>query len=78
MQKVIDWIDEVREETKKILKSDAEKILKIVKKGKFETESFYPLLMEVRDNERDDALLSLIREMIVEELRKTKRKGTKK
>ena len=44
-------------------------ILKIMKKGSFQTEELYPLLMEVRDNERDDALLSLIEAMIEEELK---------
>lgn len=66
-KKTLDWIKDVRKGCKDILEKDAKKILKIVKKGRFETEEFYDLLMEIRDNERDEALLSLFEEMIKED-----------
>ena len=63
----LDWIKDVRKGCKKVLERDAEQVLKILKKGSFDTEKFYPLLMEIKDNERDDALLSLIEGMLEEE-----------
>ena len=63
----LDWIKEVRKGCEKVLEKDAKSILGIMKKGKFETENLYPLLMEIRDNERDDALLYLIEEMLKED-----------
>ena len=69
MNETLKWIKDVRMGCKKVLKKDALQILKIMKKGSFQTEELYPLLMEVRDNERDDALLSLIEAMIEEELK---------
>lgn len=64
----LDWIKDVRKGCKQVLERDASQILQIMKRGKFETEKLYPLLMEIRDNEREDALLSLIEAMLEEDV----------
>ena len=66
-EKIVKWINDVRTECKKVVKKDLEKVLKEIKKGNLEGRDFYSLIMEIRDNERDEALLSLIRKMILEE-----------
>ena len=66
LEKIIKWIDDVRTECKKVVKKDLKQILKEIEKGKLEG-NFYSLLMEIRDNERDEALLSLVKEIILEE-----------
>ena len=65
IETTLEWIEEVRSECKKLLQIDIGKVLKNYNKGN--TEGNYALLEEIRDNERDDALLSLIQEMLKEE-----------
>jgi predicted 2-oxoglutarate/Fe(II)-dependent dioxygenase YbiX len=65
--KTLNWIKEVREGCKKVILLDMEKIISEFKKGNTDTIKFNSLLQEVRDNERDDALLFLIEKMLQEE-----------
>lgn len=67
MGTIIDFIEGIRHECRKVVIKDTEKVFKIIKKGNFETEKFYDLLMEIRDNERDDALLGFISDKIIKE-----------
>lgn len=67
MSKTLCWIKDVRNGCKKIIKTDLENIWKEIKKGNTEQTKFNLLLQEIRDNERDDALLFLIEEMLKEE-----------
>ena len=67
MSKTLDWIKEVREGCQKVIEKDLETIMKEFKKGNFEKSSFASLVQEVRDNEREDALLSLIQAMLEED-----------
>jgi hypothetical protein len=67
MSKTLDWIKEVREGCKKVILLDVEKIISEFKKGNTDTIKFNSLIQEVRDNERDDALLFLIEKMLSEE-----------
>ncbi len=68
-KEILKWIKDVREGCKKVIEQDGREIFKIMKKGHFETETLYKWLMEVRDNEREDALLSLIQGMLEEEIK---------
>lgn len=72
MREIIKWIKDVRKECKRIIKIDLEKIMKEMKKGNWDNKIFHSLLTEIRDNERDEALLSLIEEMILEEIKSKK------
>jgi len=67
MKEVLKWIDDVIKGCQKTIKKDLEEIMKELKKGNFEYNKFHLLLSEIRDNERDSALLSLIKEIILEE-----------
>ena len=64
IKEILKWIKEVREGCKKVIKIDLEKVMKEMKKGNYDKSSFAGLVQELRDNERDDALLSLIEEML--------------
>lgn len=66
MNKTLDWIKEIREGNQKVMKQDLEKVLKNFEGG--QTEGNHSLLEELRDNEREDALLSLIQVMLEEEI----------
>jgi hypothetical protein len=75
-QRFIDWINEVRGSCNKIIKEDLEKCEKLLKQGKgLENSSslgnYFNLLQEIRDNERDYALLGLIEKMFIEEINNT-------
>lgn len=68
MNNILNWIKEVRRECQKIIERDLNKIVIERKKGNmFETKYFF-LLDEIREQERDNNLLSLIQEMIEEEI----------
>jgi len=71
MNKILDWIKEVREGSQKTIRIDLEKVMNDFKRGNYDKSSFAGLVQEIRDNERDDALLCLIEEMIKEELSPT-------
>lgn len=65
---LLEWIKDVRVGCKKIIEIDIKKIMKLVKGGNLDKSEFHLLFSELRDNERDDALLSLIQRMLEEEI----------
>jgi len=72
----LDWIKDVRKGCQDVLKKDAVKVLEFIKKGKFEAKALQDLLEEIKEQERDDALLSLIQKMLEEDYTK-ENKGVK-
>jgi hypothetical protein len=68
MNRLLDWIKEVKEGCYKVIKEDIEKVMKDMEKGNWDRRGFAGLVVEIRDNERDFALLELIEKMVNEEV----------
>lgn len=67
MDKVIAWIDEVIDGGQDIIEKNLKKCLNALGNNDSDGSKFYSLLEEMKENERDNALLSLVKEMIIEE-----------
>jgi len=67
IETTLEWIKDVRTETRKIIERDARKLTEMLKKGNWDNSNYRALFEEIRDNERDDALLSLVQGMLEED-----------
>ncbi len=61
---LLNWISDVREGCRRIIEKDTGEIIDVYNKGNWENQKFALLLQEIRDNERDDALLELFEEKL--------------
>jgi len=77
MSKTLDWIKDVRKGHEKVLMQDAGNVLKIIEKKEFESKTLLALLDEIKEVERDDALLSLVQAMLEEDIRNIDKEGKK-
>ena len=64
MQKIISWIEETRKVGQDAIRKNLEICMKELEKGKVGSRTFSDLLEEMKELERDEALLCLFKKII--------------
>lgn len=66
LKDIINWIDGIVSSEQKTIKNDIDKCMDLLRKENWDYREYNTFLQEIRDYEREIALFSLLKEMLLE------------